>query len=76
MMSDIVDTSFLMPYPIADVYGIGIAGSPVPESSPAARPTQVEAQNGITGAQSTGSVPSSGPSERTEGLGRYVDVRV
>jgi len=76
-MSDIIDTSFLMPYPTADVYGIGIASSPVPEASTASPPTQTEVQSGVSGAQSTGSAPSSEPiKEEPEGLGRYVDVRV
>jgi hypothetical protein len=75
-MSDIVDTSFIMPYPTADVYGIGIAGSPVPEAPPSAPPAQAEAQSGAGGAQYTGGAPSSEPFNEIEGLGRYVDVRV
>ena len=75
-MSDIIDTSFLMPYPAADAYGIGVAGPSAPEAPPAAPPEQSEAQGAPGGAQNAGSVPSSGPSETIEGLGRYVDVRV
>ena len=62
-MSDIIDTSFLMPYPTSDVYGIGIASSPVPATPPAPPPTQPEAQGGA-------------PFNEIEGLGRYVDVKV
>jgi hypothetical protein len=69
-MSDIIDTSFLAPYPTADVYGIGIAGSPVPEAAPAAPPAQAGQPNG-------GGAPSREPAgEQPEGLGRFVDVRV
>jgi hypothetical protein len=75
-MSDIIDTSFLMPYPTADVYGIGVAGAYKPEASPAAPPAQAEAQSGVSGGQNTGSAPPGEPSEEIEGLGRYVDVRV
>ena len=75
-MGDIIDTSFIMPYPTADVYGIGVAGSSVPEASFAAPPEQTEAQGVSSGAHIAGNAPSSGPSEKIEGLGRYVDVRV
>jgi hypothetical protein len=75
-MGDIIDTSFVVPYPTADVYGIGVAGHSVPEASPATPPERTEAQGATSGAQGAGSAPSSGPSETIEGLGRYVDVRV
>jgi hypothetical protein len=75
-MGDIIDTSFIMPYATADVYGIGVAGSSAPEASPASSPEQTEAKSEPSGAQNAGSAPSSGPSEKIEGLGRYVDVRV
>ncbi len=75
-MGDIIDTSFIAPYPTADVYGIGVAGSSAPEASPAVSPEQTEAQREPNGTQGAGSAPSSGPSEEIEGLGRYVDVRV
>ena len=75
-MGDIIDTSFVMPYPTADVYGIGVAGPSAPEASPAAPSEQTEAPGAPSGAQGVGSAPSSGPSETIEGLGRYVDVRV
>jgi hypothetical protein len=75
-MGDIIDTSFVTPYPTADVYGIGVAGSAAPEAPPATPPEQAEVQGAPDVAQGAGSSPSRGPSETFEGLGGYVDVRV
>jgi hypothetical protein len=75
-MSDIIDAAFLAPYPTADVYGIGVAASPVPEPAPSTAPAQAESPSS-GGARKGGGAPSSEPADVTlEGLGRYVDVKV
>ena len=63
-MSDVIDATFLVPYPRENVFGIGIAGPAAPEATDVppepAPPEQPQGQS----------------RKGYEELGRYVDVKI
>jgi len=81
-MGDVYDSSFIVPYPAEDVYGLGVAGPPAEkpaadsvEGTEQKAPEEVsQSENG--GAADRNGMNGSGAENYETNLGRNVDVTV